>query len=698
MAAQVGLIAVLNNDDLQKREDAADQARYAASNTVPGEAPPDPYSSILCDLDSYVENCWQAAKTAKEGQVEPDMLEDLRQREGIYDPTKLAEIRKHGGSEIKMMLTNVKCRAAEGWIRDILLPSGERPFTVRPSPIPNDMPPELKQGIYQRTMAELQEVMQAGIYPTQQQVYDRARQMYDQMQQRIRDEAKLRAQRMEDSIDDKLVEGAWYDAMEAMIADLVALQAAFVKGPVVRKNRRLVWETDEKTGKSVPRAEDELTPMFYSPSPLDIYPSPDSRDTEDGYLVEKIPLRRSALEAMKGVPSYNDEKISAALEEYQHHGHEIHTAGEQERRDIENATNYQISPDRSIDSLEFHGSIRGQWLLDWGMKKGKGDGQVDDPDTEYEVTCLKVGRFVVRCVLNEDPLRRRPYMKASYDSIKGQFWGRGLPRLIRDIQNICDACARALSNNMGLASGPMIEVEVDRLAEGEDPTMLYPWRLFQTKASKSTPSPAVHFHQPDTIVAPLMKVYQYFSGLADDYSGIPKFDQGINPTQGAAGTATGLSMLMTASSRQIKRIFGGIDRMIEGSVQRMHTWIMLFGDDPNVKGDANIEARGTASLVAKEQLQIRRAQFLAQTANPMDAQIMGPLGRAELLRGTAKSLDYNPDDIIPSRDEMMSKMQQQSQPAAQPSQPMLPAPGAPTLDAAGNPAGGTDHALFQNAA
>jgi len=232
----------------------------------------------------------------------------------------------------------------------------------------------------------------------------------------------------------------------------------------------------------------------------------------------------------------------------------------------------------------------------------------------------------------------------------------------------------------------------------EDPTQIYPWRLFQTKANKTTtPSPAVRFHQPDPIAGQLLKVYQYFSGLADDYSGIPKFDQGINPTNGAAGTASGLSMLMTASARQIKRIFAGIDRMIEGSVKRMHTYIMLYEDNPDVKGDANIEARGTASLVAKEQMQMRRAQFLAQSANPIDSKIIGQLGRAELLRGALRSLDYNPDDILPSRDEMMANMRhaamQQTMPAAPGS---LPSPGA--LDVAGNPAGGVEHSLFRQAA
>lgn len=678
-------------------EEILKQVQSAKRDAVPGvptSAPTpgnDPYQNLLSRLDSYIANCWEAARSAKESQIEPDMLEDLRQREGVYSPAKLAEIRKQGGSEVYMLLTNVKCRAAEGWIRDILLPAGERPFTVKPTPVPDDLPQELKAGIYQRTMTELEQAIQAGLFVTPEAVYERARSLYDQIQQRMRDEAKIRAQRMEDAIDDVLVEGAWYDAMEDMIPDLVALPAGILKGPVIRKNRRLTWVPDPKTGKSVPQAEDELVPMFYSPSVLDIYPAPDSRDIDDGYLFERIPLRRSALFSMIGVPGYDEQKIRAALEEYQRSGYDLAIGGDQQRRELERSRNWQMSPDGTIDALEFHGSVRGEWLLEWGMEAA----QVPDADADYEVTCLKVGRFIVRCVLNEDPLRRRPYMKASFDSIKGQFWGRGLPRLIRDLQNICNACARALCNNMGIASGPMLEVEVDRLASGEDVTQIYPWRIFQTKSSKTTPSPAVRFHNPQSVVDVLMKVYGYFAQLADNYSGIPSYEQGVNPTTGAAGTASGLSMLMTASSRQIKRVIAAIDRVIEDSLNRVHTHIMLFDPNPDVKGDAQLQARGAASLVAKEQQQLRRTQFLQATANAIDAPILGPMGRAALLRETIKALDLNPDDILPSKDEMLAQQRQATMMLGAPGQQ----PGQPgAVDAAGNPAGGVDHALFSEAA
>jgi hypothetical protein len=566
---------------------------------------------------------------------------------------------------------------------------------VKPSPVPDDLPGEIKQGIFERVMGDLQQALAAGLYVTPEEVYQRSRELYEQVRGRAMTEARKLATVMEDEIDDLLTEGAWYDALDAMISDLVALPAAFLKGPVVRRTSRLTWVQDE-TGKSVPQAHDELVPMYYSPSAFDIYPAPDSRGVEDGYLIEKIRVRRSALHRMIGVPGYKEEAIRAALDEYQRGGSDLSIAGEQQRRDLEKSSQWEITPDHALDILEFHGHARGEWLLEWGMPKE----QVPDPDAEYDVIAARVGRFTIRCVFNEDPLKRRPYDKCSYDEIKGQFWGRGVPRLIRDCQAICNATARALVNNMGMSSGPMVEVEVDRLAEGEDVTNLFPWRIFQTKASKTTPAPAIRFFMPPLVAHQLMQVYQHFSSLADSYSGVPQYEQGVNPTQGAGGTASGFSMLLTISNRLFKRVLVGVDRCIKGSVTRAHTYIMLYTDAKGAKGDANIVARGASSLVSKEQLQLRRSQFVQSTANPIDMQIIGPMGRAELLRDTMKTLDYNVDDIIPTKDEMQQQMKAQQQMQAMMMQQQQAAQGntqtgqPPQQDAAGNVSGGSERSLF----
>ena len=237
-----------------------------------------------------------------------------------------------------------------------------------------------------------------------------------------------------------------------------------------------------------------------------------------------------------------------------------------------------------------------------------------------------------------------------------------------------------------------MEVETSRLAEGEDLTNLYPWRMFQTKPAAHTPAPAVRFHNIPSLAGDLIGVYDFFSRLADQYAGIQNFDTGVNPTRGAAGTASGLSMLMSASNRQIKRVMASIDNVIEETVRQVHTHVMLHGKDEDAKGDIEIEAIGVASLVAKEQQQMRKTEFLAATNNPVDTSIMGPEGRAELLRDVVQSFDLNPDRVIPDRDKLRAQIQQAAM-AAVPENPEPPASGG-SAPGGRRVAGGADARLF----
>jgi hypothetical protein len=62
---------------------------------------------------------------------------------------------------------------------------------------------------------------------------------------------------------------------------------------------------------------------------------------------------------------------------------------------------------------------------------------------------------------------------------------------------------------------------------------------------------------------------------------------------------------------------------------------------------------------------VRLNEFIAATGNPIDMQIVGMDGRAELLRHAAKRLDINPDKVVPSASalklrEMAAQQQQQA--------------------------------------
>jgi hypothetical protein len=206
-------------------------------------------------------------------------------------------------------------------------------------------------------------------------------------------------------------------------------------------------------------------------------------------------------------------------------------------------------------------------------------------------------------------------------------------------------------------------VNTQSLPVGESIEQMYPWKIWQLDFSKTQSSrPPIEFFQPNANTSELMAVYKEFSALADEYSGIPAYSYGVGESVGGAGrTASGLSMLMNAASKAIKNVVKHIDSgVIAPTIERYYVFNMLWHPDPTIKGDAQIVARGALSLVAKEQNQMRLQEILAQTANPLDMQIIGIEGRAEILRKALHGVDVG-SDFIPSKEELMARLETQQQ-------------------------------------
>ena len=691
-----GLMKVRNNDAI------AAEAQLKQQDTKPAQ--------VVSGLTAYVNACWSAAKTAKQP-IEQQMLSNMRQRNAVYDADKMAAIRSMGGSEIYILLTATKCRAAEAWIQDILSPIADRPWSIKPTPQPEldgDKQAQLEQEsreVFQEVMAQVEQLGQSGMIPLQQlreEVKDFVETRRDEMLDEVKEEARVRAERMTVKMDDQLTQGGWHKNFWAILSDLVTLKAGVLKGPVIRRRKVKRWGKDEQ-GKWVIQTPFELVPEFDRVSPFDLYPAPDSRGVDDGYLFERHSLTRSDLLAMIGVPGYNEENIRAAIQAYGTGGRREFLTPDSERAEMEFGTSNSMITGDKIEALEFWGSVQGCLLIEWGM-----DNAALDPELDYEVNVWQVGSFTIRAMLNPDQLGRKPYSVDSFDRVAGSFWGRGIPELISDLQDICNAIARSIVNNAALASGPQTEVNTDRI-KGNN-TELYPWKIWESTNQQMMEGPAVRFTQPQIVTGALMQVYEFFSTLADDQSGVPRWAYGQSNQGGAGSTSSGLSMLMTSASRGIKMVIGHADNMTEGAVERLFDYNMIYDTDESIKGDCNIVALGSSSLIAKEQLIQKRNEFLQTTSNPVDIQIVGLKNRSKVLMQHAKDLgiDLDDDDELQKqiaqfaeqvRMQAAQQMQAQSQ-GAKDSPAIGRAPDAKPqqVDNAGNPAGGTESNTFQNQA
>jgi hypothetical protein len=341
------------------------------------------------------------------------------------------------------------------------------------------------------------------------------------------------------------------------------------------------------------------------------------------------------------------------------------------------------NPDGLIDALQYWGSVPGSLLVEWGIDEA----EIEDPTRDYHCEVWLIGSTVIKATLNYHPLGEKPYYKTSYEEIPGSFWGNSPCDLIRDAQTVVNAATRSLVNNMGLASGPQVVVNVDRLAAGEDVTQLRPWRIWQVTSDPmgngSYQQQPITFSQPDSRVAELAQILKTFMDLADEWSGIPKYLTGDAPG-GAGRTASGLSMLMSNAGKSLKQVVANVDNYVmRPMLQRLHYWNMKYADDPDLKGDINIVVRGANALVAKEAAQVRRNEFLAATANPIDMQVLGIEGRAQVLREVVKTLDMDTDKVIPTNEQMkvrtaLAQAQAMAMQAAQAQQALnSPTPAAP---------------------
>jgi hypothetical protein len=669
----------------------------------------------ILSLSHYVMDCWQSAKEAKERKVEKKMIDALRARAGEYSPTKSQQIKQYGGSEVFMMLTDEKCTAVAAWMNDILFPPGDKPWGVKPTPVP-DLEPGQMQEVKVAVMMEAQQTMkqqlvmeiQAGNIQNEnqakewmlQQMQARAEELAGQIRDEMEEVAKEARDRIERKLDDVLVESNWQDAVMDAIDDIVTFPSGVVKGPVIRKKKVMRWK-DQRQEQVMPGQEQfqeqDQSPVevrteaiidFNRVSPLDIYPLPSAQTPEDG-IIERHRLTRKYLTSLIGVEGYDDDAIRMVLTEYGQAGQSswLSVANDLTRQELENRPNEWRSPDARIDALQFWGSVQGLMLLEYGMTPE----QIEDPFADYSVEIWLIGRYVIKAEINGDPLGKVPYHFASFRKRNGSLWGSGVPEVISDCQDAVNAAARSMINNMAISSGPQVMYDISQLPAGESLTDMYPMKIWQINGQAAigngTRAP-IQFFMPPSVAGPLMEVYKFFSEEADNKTGVPKYSYGGEAKGGALGTATGFTMMMNNAARGIKQVVRNVDKgIIAPSIIKTHEFQLLYFKDPDYyTGDIKLIAKGSSALVQKEQAQIRRNELLnVVLSRPAALEVVQLTGLAQMLREIFKGADFKSDDIVPTKEQLEMRMQQ-----AVIQQQQIEAETGKETDGAGNKQSGKD--------
>lgn len=580
------------------------------------------------------------------------LLNALRVFNGQYDAGKLSEIRKFGGSEVYARIVAMKCRGASSLLRDVYL-SPDRPWGLDASDDPK-IPQNILDSINQLVQGEIQSMAAMGQPADIDTIRERTMQLVENARQAAKKRGEQGSRIAEDKLDEILKEGGFYKALAEFITDLPLFPFACIKGPVVRILPVVTWEGNQATIKQVPK----LT--WTRVSPFDIWWTPGVSDIEDAAVIERTRLTRADLNDLLDLPGYNHEAIREILRIYGQGGlvDDIDET-DAERAAQESRENPQSNDSGLIACLEYTGNVQGSMLIEYGMDEKL----IPDPLRDYFVQAWLVGKYVIKVQFAPSPRKRHPYFITSFEKVPGTPVGNGLPDILNDIQEAGNATLRALINNLSIASGPQVIVNDDRLGDNEDGDELYPWKRWHvvTDPMGNNAAPPISFFQPSSNAQELLGVYQQFVNMADELSAIPKYLSGAGTTSGAGRTASGLAMLMGNASKILQTVAANIDRdVLEPLLSALFDMVMLTDQTGLLNGDERVRVLGVSVAVQKETQRARQLEFLQITANPIDAQIVGPKGRAAILRNVATTIGMPGEEIVPS-EEQLAAMEKQAQ-------------------------------------
>jgi hypothetical protein len=585
------------------------------------------------------------------------LINALRTYKGRYDPAVEAEIKKFGGSSVYSRLTASKCRSATALLRDIYL-NAERPWALEPTPVPT-VPDDIETAIQELVKVEVATIQASGQPVDPQMIADRVAMLRQNAETAAKKQAEKEAARATERLDDYLVEGNFYEAFAEFLIDLPIFPFACIKGPVVRNQSTLRWVNGVATKVQRPKM------FWYRVSPFDLYWSPGSSNVMESEFIERIRLTRAELIAVKNLPGYDSAAIDQILTRFSDSGfREWWDATDAERARMEEREQWPRTSTQLIDTAEYHGSVSGQTLLDWGMSPE----QVQDPMQEYSIQAWLIDRFVIKAQINPSTRQRPPYYLTNFEKVPGSMSGNALPDLLEDIQSVSNAALRALVNNLAISSGPQVIVNDEVLQPGETDD-LFPWKRWHVSIDPMLSAAGfrpIDFFQPQSNADVLLTVLEKFSQMGDEASAIPRYMMGNERVGGAGRTASGLAMLMGNASKTLQNVAATIDRdVVQPLIETLYEMVMLT--IPGVlRGDEQIAVKGVTYAQKREQERLRQLEFLQLTANPIDMQIMGVPGRAAVLRSVAGELGL-PGNVVPDEDTLrqaMAAMAQQAAPGA----------------------------------
>ncbi len=623
-------------------------------------------------------------------QDEERWLRAYRNYRGLYGPdVQFTESEK---SRVFIKVTKTKTLAAYGQIVDVLFANNKFPLSIEPTELPEGVvadvhfdpkqPEQLQEmetpygfpgdgqdlppGATSQSLTEKLGVLEDKLQPVQ----DKLKEGPGKTPTAIEfSPAMIAAKKMQKKIHDQLEESGANKNLRSSSFEMALFGTGIMKGPFAKDKEYANWADDgsyDPLFKTVPQVEHVSVWNFY--------PDPDANNMDEAqFVIERHKMSRSQLRNLKKRPYFRGQVIDECIQ-----------MGENYDKKYWEDDLSDYAPEHGIDRfevLEYWGMVDVEMLEEQGVEIPN---ELKDFD-ELQANVWICNNKLIRMVLNPFKPAKIPYAAAPYELNPYSFFGVGIAENMDDTQTLMNGFMRMAVDNAVLSGNLLIEVDETNLVPGQDMS-IYPGKVFRRQSG--APGQAIFGTKFPNVSQENMMLFDKARQLADESTGMPSFAHGQTGVMGVGRTASGISMLMNAASGSIKTVIKNVDDyLLRPLGEGFFRFNMQFDFDPDIKGDLEVKARGTESLMANEVRSQRLMQFLQVSSNPA----LAPFAKFQyIIREIAKSMDLDPDKVTNNMSEaaLQAELMKQFQaPALDPAQQQAAPPGANVADPTGSGGG-----------
>jgi hypothetical protein len=570
--------------------------------------------------------------------IEDRWLEDLRQYHGQYDPKTHSRLTASQQSQVFVNLTRSKTNAWEARLADMLFPTDDRNWGIAPTPVP-----------------EMEEAQDEG---------------QKQQAEAMVAEAKKRAEAMEREIDDQLRESSYNIRCRDAIHDGCVLGTGIMKGPVTSQRPQRKWgkaEDGPMAGTHVLAIVEDPRPEYRRVDPWAFFPDMSARTMDEAqFTFERHLFTAKDMKRLAQLPSFNSDAIRSVLKE----------ASRENLPDyITQLRAITGAGDKANDGRyivwEYHGPLEREDVETLCNCMGRDDLQDVEVDDLQEVLVQvwfcqgKVIKFSPAFLDSGDSL----YSVWNFEKDDAGIFGFGVPYLMRDSQAAINGAWRIMMDNTGLSAGPQIVVNKGAITPADNDYTLRRNKVWFNNDPSMPAQNAFYAFQIDSRQAELANIIALARQFADDETNLPLVAQGESASH-QTQTAQGMSILQNAANVVFRRaVKNWDDDLTIPTIRRAYDWNMQFNDNEDIKGDMEVDARGSSVLLVREiQAQNLMAITTNWTVHPVLGQLLKP---ADAARKTLQAHMLAADEIIKTDQEIEAEARQAQEQGGQPDPEMM---------------------------